>query len=123
MARARSGLGQGLEALVSPREWKETPPGVLTTEHHHPRETPQPLAPAAWEYAELVRVRGKRRRLSLSLAHPKVPGATAKYPVRGLGLLAALNALGAQGWELTGISNRRFYLRRSAPTATELPGH
>lgn len=113
MARARSGLGQGLEALVSPREWKETPPGVLTTEHHRPHDAAPPAPALAWEYAELVRVRGKRRRLSLALAHPKVPGATAKYPVRGLGLLAALNALGSQGWELTGVSSRRFYLRRS----------
>lgn len=113
MARARSGLGQGLEALVSPREWKEAPPGVLTTEHHRPHEGAPPATAVAWEYAELVRVRGKRRRLTLALAHPKVPGATAKYPVRGLGLLAGLNALGAQGWELTGVSGRRFYLRRS----------
>lgn len=35
--------------------------------------------------------------------------------IRGVGLLAALNALGGEGWELIGIAGKKLYLKRQRP--------
>ncbi len=109
MARARSGLGHGLEALVSTADWMENAaPGVTG---------PAPAdasRPAAWEFATLDRTKGRRRRLRFRVADPRVAGAVLRQDVRGLGLLGALNALGSQGWELVAVRGSRCYLKRPA---------
>lgn len=99
MPRPRTGLGQGLEALVSP------PRGSSIASFSRNAESPA----LSWEVAVLQRTRRRRCRLSVA------PAAVLQKPERRVlktSTMLALGALGASGWELTAVSGGRFYLKR-----------
>ncbi|MEJ5221617.1 MAG: hypothetical protein WHT63_06405 [Tepidiforma sp.] len=96
MPRQRPGLGQGLSALVAPAR---------------PEPSPMPAAAAgpAWEYAAIVR---KRRRILVELANGDPVRGFSRHLVRGMPIVALLGLLGAAGWELVAIEDRRMFLKR-----------
>ncbi|MEO8539673.1 MAG: hypothetical protein ABI577_08025 [bacterium] len=102
MPRPRTGLGQGLEALVS----SSREPAPTISNFARPAETP---APARWEVAVLRRQRKRLCRVTFApselLQKPK------RRKVKTTSILA-LGALGAAGWELTAMRGNRFYLKR-----------
>lgn len=103
MPRPRTGLGQGLEALVSPaRE-----PNSAISSFSRAEEAPA----IQWEVAVLRKLRKRRCKLTVA------PSAVLQRPVRQVlktSTLLALGALGAAGWELTAVSRGKFYLKRQA---------
>ena len=101
MPRPRSGLGQGLEALVPPLRESASIASFARAS----------AAPTTWEVATLRK--GKRRRCVLTIA----PGGVLETPRRQklkASTLLALGALGAAGWELIALSGKTFYLKRAA---------
>lgn len=104
MPRPRSGLGQGLEALVPPL--RESP-SIAT----FGRAATQP---AAWEVATLRR--RKKRRCLLTIAPASILQKPKRQKLKASSLLT-LGALGAAGWELTALSGNTFFLKR--PVAAE----
>ncbi|MCC6958783.1 MAG: hypothetical protein IT301_02955 [Dehalococcoidia bacterium] len=97
MPRPRTGLGQGLEALVPPL--REAPIAAFAQ------------ATTAWEFAVLRRIRKTRCRLTIA------PSALLQRPDRRMlktSLILALGAMGAAGWELTAINDDRYYFKRPA---------
>ena len=102
MPRPRTGLGQGLEALVSPS--RES--GSAISRFARPEE-----AAVQWEVAVLRKLRKRRCRLVVA------PSAVLEKPGRQVlktSTMLALGALGAAGWELTAVSRGKFYLKRPA---------
>ncbi len=101
MPRPRTGLGQGLEALVSSA--RENAPSFSSISR-----APDAAA-LQWEVAVLRKDR--RRRCHLTIA----PAAVLQKPERRVlktSTMLALGALGAAGWELTAVSAGKFYLKR-----------
>ncbi|MGB4862575.1 MAG: hypothetical protein WBO97_08955 [Tepidiformaceae bacterium] len=99
MPRTRTGLGQGLEALVPPlRE-----PSIATV----PRANPVPML--TWEVATLEK-RGKRRCV-LTVAPSALLKRRKRRKLKASALLT-LGALGNEGWELVALSGRKFFLKR-----------
>ncbi|MGE3572738.1 MAG: hypothetical protein AB7J35_01625 [Dehalococcoidia bacterium] len=98
MPRSRTGLGQGLEALVPPLRDASS---IATL----PRST----APETWEVATLRRKR--KGRCVLTVAPPALLKKTKKRKIKASTLLT-LGALGASGWELIALSGKTFYLKR-----------
>ncbi len=111
MARPRSGLGHGLEALVSSRDWNDPASPSAPPDKTEPAH-PLPIPAIQWEVATLVQRGRKGRRLFLSTLRRRASHGLKRRRLRGVSLLAALNALGADGWELVAIEGRRFYLKR-----------
>ena len=105
MPRTRSGLGQGLEALVPPLREQPTIAAFTRTA----------VAPTAWEVATLRR---RKRRCVFTVAPSGILEKTKKRKLKASSLLA-LGALGASGWELVALSGRTFYLKRAAPEGEE----
>lgn len=106
MPRPRTGLGQGLEALVSPPRESSIASFTRTAE--------SPVL--NWEVAVLQRER--RRRCKLTIA----PAAVLQKPERRVlktSTMLALGALGAAGWELTAVNAGRFYLKRPVSPLSE----
>lgn len=104
MPRPRTGLGQGLEALVPPL--RESAAAIASI-HAAP-------APLTWQVATLRR--RKKRKCELTVA----PTGLLKKPKRRklkASSLLALGALGAAGWELVAMNGRTFYLKRPVPAA------
>jgi hypothetical protein len=117
MPRAKYGLGQGLDALTSPRQrpggWPESE--LLNRHPNAPGAVPPELV--AWEYACLTerRRRKKRKRpLTLQLSHPEINVRPRKRTIRGVSKWTALGVLGADGWELVGLQGRSLLLKRVA---------
>jgi hypothetical protein len=102
MPRPRTGLGQGLEALVPPiRE----PNSAIS------RFSRSEDGAVQWEVAVLRKLRKRRCRLVVA------PSAVLEKPAHQVlktSTLLALGALGAAGWELTAVSRGKFYLKRHA---------
>ena len=98
MPRTRSGLGQGLEALVPPLREQST---IATFARAS-------VSPAAWQVATLRRRKG---RCVLTIAPAGILKKTKKQKLKASSLLA-LGALGASGWELVALSGKTFYLKR-----------
>ena len=106
MPRPRTGLGQGLEALVPPQRESS----IASFARH--TDTPA----VQWEVAVLRKDR--RRRCHLTFA----PSAVLEKPRQRLlktSTMLALGALGAAGWELTAVSGGKFYLKRPVVSTTE----
>lgn len=101
MPRPRTGLGQGLEALVPPLREPSIAPS-----------TNADYASAAWEVAVLRKTR--RRRCRLTIAPSSILQTPERRTLKSSTMLA-LGALGAAGWELTAVAGDRFYLKRPAP--------
>lgn len=100
MPRPRTGLGQGLEALVPSLRESSSPIAPFNR---------QADPPIQWEVAILRSLR--RRRCIFTVA----PSVLLKEPDRRhikTNTLTALGALGAAGWELTAVRNGRYYLKR-----------
>ena len=100
MPRPRTGLGQGLEALVPPLRDSGSPIASI-------RPSAEAI-PITWEVATL---RKGRRRCVLVIAPANLLQKTRKRKIKASTLLA-LGALGAAGWELTALSGKTFYLKR-----------
>ena len=105
MPRTRSGLGQGLEALVPPLREQPT---IATF-------TRTAVAPVVWEVATL---RKRKRRCVLTVAPTGILQKPKRQKLKASTLLA-LGALGASGWELVSLSGRTFYLKRPSPEGDE----
>jgi len=105
MPRPRSGLGQGLEALVPPL--RESAPIATFTRAEQ--------TPPSWEVATLRR---RRKRCILTIAPAGLLDRPRKQKLEASTLLA-LGALGASGWELVALSGKTFYLKRLTP-ATDI---
>jgi hypothetical protein len=101
MPRTRSGLGQGLEALVPPLRESTTIATFARTA----------AAPRAWQVATLRR---RRKGCVFTIAPSDVLARTKRRKLK-VGPLLALGALGASGWELVAISRKTFFLKRPAP--------
>ena len=101
MPRPRTGLGQGLEALVP--SLRENSPGIAS--FNRPA-----AAPVLWEVAVLRRER-KKRRCRFTIAASELLKEPQRRRIKTNTLLA-LGALGAAGWELTAIRGGKFYLKR-----------
>ena len=106
MPRTRSGLGQGLEALVPPLRETST---IATFAR------PASSAQAAWQVATLRR---RKRRCLLTIAPAGVLDRPKRQKLKASSLLA-LGALGAAGWELVALSGSTFFLKRPAPEVDE----
>ena len=110
MPRPKHGLGQGLEALVAPRQrpsgWPE--PGVFARPESAATDESQ-----GWEYAQLVQARRKgKRRLLLTLSHPDPSLKPRTRVVRGVDSFTALGLLGVDGWEMVSGGARRYLFKR-----------
>jgi hypothetical protein len=105
MPRPRTGLGQGLEALVPPLRDGST---------IAPFNRPAAVQAQPWEIATLRR---KRRRSVFTVAPAAVLARPKKQKLKVPPLLA-LGALGAAGWELVALSGGTFYLKRPVPLET-----
>ena len=117
MPRARTGLGHGLEALVSTREGvtlNQAKPAIARDAAAEEPTAPTAASASSWSYATLQRQRRKRRKLVFAAGNGCAGGIEATS-IRGVGLLAALNALGGEGWELIGIAGKKLYLKRQRP--------
>lgn len=101
MPRPRSGLGQGLEALVPPL--REDAPSLASF------PVPGSSVGTRWEVATLRR--RKRRRCVLTIAPAGLLKAPKRRKLRA-SLLLSLGALGASGWELVAARGQTFYLKR-----------
>lgn len=101
MPRPRTGLGQGLEALVPPLRKSPVAPFTNATN-----------ADAVWEVAVLRKTRRRRCRLTIAPSSILQP---AECRTLKASTMLALGALGAAGWELTTVAGDRFYLKRPAP--------
>lgn len=102
MPRPRTGLGQGLEALVPPLRESS---GASIASFARTNDAPA----VQWEVAVLRKDRRRRCRLTVA------PSAVLQKPQRRLlktSTMLALGALGAAGWELTAVSGGKFYLKR-----------
>lgn len=108
MPRPRTGLGQGLEALVPPL--RESTSAFASI---HP--TPEP-PPRTWEVATLRKHR--KRQCELTIAPSGLLRKARRRKLKASTLLA-LGALGASGWELVAINGRSFYLKRPVTPPAE----
>lgn len=104
MPRPRTGLGQGLEALVPPMRESGNPISPLNR--------PAPIGePVPWEIATLRR--RNRKRCVLTIAPAGLLESPKRRKLRA-SLLLSLGALGAAGWELTAVTGDTFYFKRPA---------
>lgn len=108
MPRPKHGLGQGLEALVTPRERLES----WSQADAAPRREALPEDSLRWEYAHLVERPGKRGRLRLTLSDPDPGVKPRRRKLRGVGAWTALGLLGEEGWELIAVNGNRFVFKR-----------
>lgn len=109
MPRPRTGLGQGLEALVPPP--RESASASIAS-----FSRTSEAAAVQWEVAVLEKRRRRRCRLTIA------PIAVLQKPRRQVlktSTMLALGALGAAGWELTAVTGGKFYLKRPVSPLTE----
>jgi len=112
MPRPRTGLGQGLEALVPPL--REDPKPFA-----HVSRPAQAVVAGPWEVATLEKRRGRRSGCTFTIAPAGILKKPRRRKLRGVSTLLALGALGAAGWELTAVSGKVFYLKRPVPVGVE----
>jgi hypothetical protein len=101
MPRPRTGLGQGLEALVPPLRDSGSPIASI-----------RPSTDAVTVTWEIGTLRKRRRgRCVFTVAPSNILQEPRTQKLKSSTLLA-LGALGASGWELTALDGRTFYLKR-----------
>ena len=101
MPRPRTGLGQGLEALVPPL--RDTGSSIASI-----RPSAEAI-PVTWEFGTLRKRR--RGQCVFTVAPSNLLQEPRRQQLKSSTLLA-LGALGASGWELTALRGRTFYLKR-----------
>jgi hypothetical protein len=122
MPRHRPGLGQGLEALVSPyRPEQPADPAEISR-----LPEPAPTFAVAWEYAVLSPRKPPRRRrrkdCRVTLLSADLLRKPRRRTLRGITPLVALGVLGASGWELVALRGRAYILKRPACTGASRAG-
>jgi len=115
MPRPKYGLGQGLEALVSPRQAHSAPyPGATSPKSLTGDDAEAVLSPPVrWEYACLrIKRASKKRRVVLILSCPDTHVKPRKQRLRGMGRWTAIGLLGFDGWEMVSMTRRVCYFKR-----------
>ena len=108
MPRPRTGLGQGLEALVPPL--RESASAFASI---HASAEPSAIT---WEVATLRKRRKRQCEVVIAPAGLLKKPKTRKIKAS---TLLALGALGAAGWELVALNGRTFYLKRPVTPRAE----
>lgn len=107
MARARHGLGQGLEALV-------TGTAGSNWANFAPQPAPEASTAMRWEYAQLKQEKRRKKRLRVVFSNPNSLVKPREVRLPRISRWSALGLMGSEGWELTGLDRGRCLFKRQA---------